>query len=589
MSLLSLFFPEFYEDKLEKIPKLLVILSPVGAVLLLTIWTIKTKESDKLAAFIIALGFFVLLFSIASGIIFKVLQIFTYNFMSVSFCAFVWAYALSIRFNREHKDLIDLKNNLEQKVLLRTLQLEEEQQAKTEIFINLAHENKTPLTLIANYLDKDIETRGASTDILIVKDNIIKLKRDMINYIDLEKLERGNMYYVHDQIVNLSHFINTKVLMFKEIANKKNINIKSDIKDSIYIKIDPSALDSILNNLLDNAVKYTNKGGKIDILLNIDKKNINIIIKDTGIGIPEDKYSDIFKPFQQIQQKKKNYQGIGMGLNIVNKIVENVNGKIEVKSNVDKGSSFKIILEKYDLMKNDKVVNIEMEKPETQIINIDLKEKEYDENRKSILIVEDNKQMLSYIKEKLEKKYNVFFALDGRKALERLNTIERLDLIISDIMMDNMDGYEFYDNIRADDKYKSIPFVFLTAKSDNKNKLIGLRKGAADFIKKPFIIEDIELKLNNLINLKDEQVKATYSNIVKERKNKFEKLLKENKISDIEKDIILYVNNGLFNKEIAHDLKIAEQTVKNYLSEIYKKMNVTGRTELIKLIQDYCN
>ena len=304
-----------------------------------------------------------------------------------------------------HKDLVDLKNTLEQKVIERTRQLEKankqikaSSEQKTLAFINISHEIKTPLTLISNYLEKYLKKHKTTDELEVARQNVNKLKRDIINVLDFEKLSKEMPYYDHSQNTELSGIIERNVFQFKEIAERKGINLRYDIAPNIYSKIDPSSFESIVNNLISNAIKFTETG---DIYINLKMKNkkIELIISDTGIGIPREMLGNIFKPYYQISHKKSNIQGMGMGLNIVKKILDKAGGMIFVDSEPGKGTAFKIILKRYFLKDNDKVQYLSNNDKiiTNEFTDIRIKEIKFDIDKNTILIAEDNPQMLSFL------------------------------------------------------------------------------------------------------------------------------------------------------------------------------------------------
>ncbi|MCK4795793.1 MAG: HAMP domain-containing histidine kinase, partial [Spirochaetes bacterium] len=308
-------------------------------------------------------------------------------------------------------ELIKEKNTLEQKVADRTQQL---QQSKTEIetinqqrknyFIDFAHEMKTPLTLIWNLLisvtkkhlnfavkiGDSKELNAIKSDLAIIKNNVGKLKTDTINYLDIEKLEKGEMIYDHSSIIDINDVLQNKIPLFKETAKIKNIGIKLVSKENFFIKCDGTAIDRIINNMLVNAIKYTNNGGSIDVLLKNVNDKIELIVKDTGIGISDEQKEFIFKPFYQIPYQKQQIQGMGIGLSLVRKIVNEVKGEIKVESRLSKGSTFTILFHKHTLLKNDVVQkDINYSTPIINILTKQLISEEYKEGRKNILAVED--------------------------------------------------------------------------------------------------------------------------------------------------------------------------------------------------------
>jgi DNA-binding NarL/FixJ family response regulator/anti-sigma regulatory factor (Ser/Thr protein kinase) len=382
--------------------------------------------------------------------------------------------------------------------------------------------------------------------------------------------------------------------MFKELAYRKGIKIKNNIQDYIYTKIDKNSMDRIINNLIDNAIKYTHSNGEINITLKADNKDIELIISDTGIGISKEEQKNIFKPYYQISHNKSNTQGIGMGLNIVKKIITEINGKIQVESEKDRGTTFRIKLKRYYLKEKDKVEFINKNKKyHFDIMDIKLRELDYKKDKHNLFVVEDNIQMLSYLQESLYDKYNFYYAVNGKNALEKFKNIPLPDIIISDIMMDEMDGYEFYEELLKLDDYKSIPFIFLTAKSGKQQRHKGLQKGAIDYIEKPFDMPELQIKINSILKITKALEKDRIKNIqnklseyikgIVSNNNNKDILLYKYKISSKETEIISLVLEGLEYKEIAYQLKISLNTVKTHIKHIFNKCQINNKAELINI------
>jgi len=568
-------------------------------------WIIRKKVyKDRINTIIIVSTFLIHVYfiGIQIQIIIDFYSYITNNFIFVGIVVFVFAYVLSKKSNKEFEELVDLKNNLEKKVKLRTQELEiakqlieRESQRKSTFFINIAHEVKTPLTLIDNYLDKEINKRGTSEALAVVKNNVIKLKNDIINLLDIEKINRGNSIYKHNNVVDFSFILKNRSLLFSEAAKKKDIVINTEIQKNVFIKIDPYALDRIINNLIDNALKYTNNGGNIFIGLSIVNNVINFTVEDNGVGIPKKDLKHIFKPFYQISSKKKNIQGVGLGLAIVKSIVDEVCGELSVMSEVSKGTKFVVTFKNHKPRSEAEIVK---DIPYVTPISViqDIKEIEYSKNKNTILIVEDNMQMLSYLHELLKDAYNVFYALNGKQALNKLNWIPEPDIIISDIMMDVMDGYEFYDEVSRNEQLQKIPFIFLTAKSQSKEKLKALSKGAVDFISKPFnsemLMAKIESLLHNIVLQRESHVKdfkQKISSMLDKNKKKVDlySLLKKYNISRKEIAVIELISKGLEYKEMTDLLGLSLSGIKKRVHSIYKKFKVDNKVELLNFIKKY--
>ncbi|HOV15121.1 MAG TPA: ATP-binding protein, partial [Spirochaetota bacterium] len=372
-------------------------------------------------------------------------------------------------------------------------------------FMNLAHEIKTPLTLISNYLEKYIKSVTYTEDLKIIKQNIDKLQRDMLNFLDTGKLERGQMFYNNQQTINFSTFILNKIDLYRESAAKKNISLETDIENNVYVRIDPLAMDRIVNNLIDNAIKYTNNGGKVIIILKINRDRVEFIVSDDGIGMDEKSLKYLFKPYHQIANKKRATQGVGLGLFIISKVIESVKGEIFVQSRPNEGTTFTVRFKIASKAENESSGNdiISQKIVDSTSVITNINDGIYKENRARVLFVEDNKDLLSYLKSSFESDYNVFVAENGLKALEKLNHIHKPDVIVTDLMMDELNGFELYQELSKNFKFNDIPFIFLSAVTSFSEKLKILENGAVDFINKPFSIDELRFKINSIVRFQN--------------------------------------------------------------------------------------
>ncbi|MBN1409852.1 MAG: response regulator [Spirochaetales bacterium] len=538
--------------------------------------------------------------------VFDVLHTGIYSHIGLFGFILAYSFILAIRFSRLFqkvtllsRELQVYSNDLEIKVKQRTAQLQEANEQKTNFFINLAHETKTPITIISNYLEQDIRKRGMSEEIRIMEQNLYKLKNDIHNFLDIEKLHKGQVFYDHNMVVDLSRIIREKVLLFKEITDKKTISLHENIGDKLFAKMDPAALDRIVNNLLDNAIKFTGPAGRITVSLKQVSDTLIFSVKDTGMGMDQEKVKNIFEPYYQISRKKRNIEGIGVGLSIVKKIIDDVKGTVAVHSEPEKGTEIVISLPAHHPASADAPVNeITSPEPPNKPVWIQLKPENYRPDQYSLLVVEDNMYMLYYLQLNLMDDYNVFYAKNGSQALKKIRSIPKPDMIISDIMMDTMDGYEFYKTLLQLEMYAYIPFIFLTAKFHPDTMLKGLAMGAVDFIQKPFSIIELKAKLASHLQIKH----AQYESNIHEMENKislalrsleaenrarcfkFNSICHEHHITPREKEIIELLVQGDEYREIASALHISLNTIKPYIRNIYRKLNVESKYELVTLV-----
>jgi len=581
-----------------------IILACIYTIFVLVVAAFKKREG----AVLFVLGFFILFISIVIEILQDRLKIKVGYYIPFGMLIFIitQAFILAKKFSMAFTKVENYSLELEEKVKERTLQLEKVNEEKTDLFINIAHETKTPLTLINNYLGAYINKHGLTNELKIIKKNFERLLKNMIDYFDLEKIIKGKIIYEHNDIVNFSDFLINKIIIFSEFAKTKNIKIYSNIASNLFIKINENAIDRIINNLIENAIKFTNDNGEVYIDLYEKNNFIYFSVEDTGIGLTDEEIAHICEPYYQTISNKKNVEGLGMGLNIVKKIVDSINGEILIESKINEGTAFIIKFLKYypvDKVKIKENININID--DNSKVHKIFENVEYKKGRYNIFIVEDNLDLLSFLVDNMKSYFNIFYAINGKDALKKIEKIPKINLIISDIMMNEMDGYEFYDNLIMNKKYKRIPFIFLTARTFSKEKIDALKKGAIDFIYKPFLIEELIAKINSILKIQDALKKENllkisnklYSILDMTEDIKIKKNIKgasESKrvesyykygISKRETQIISLLRLGLEHKEIADRLNISIYTVRTYIRRIYEKCNVNNKVGLLNLFK----
>jgi signal transduction histidine kinase/DNA-binding NarL/FixJ family response regulator len=486
-------------------------------------------------------------------------------------------------------------DDLQLKVIERTRALEIANEQRTNTFINLAHDIKTPLTLINNYLGDYVNENPPTDSLKVVQLNIEKLTQNVVNFFDSERIKKGVTIYNHDQIAEFSRILNDNVMLFQKYSLKKAIEIIPSIDDEIFIKADPEALNRIINNIIENAIKYTNEGGQVNVALKSVEGKIYFSVKDTGIGIAPDLHEKVFDPYYQINSKKANSQGMGLGLSITKKILDGLEGSIQINSdpNVQRGTEIIIQFSQYYAEKSEVIAEYRNTvKIHEEVEQLTAKDEIYNADFPTLLIVEDNVQLLNFLCDKLRDNYNMHIALSGNEAIEKLKAIKHLDLIVSDVMMDNGDGFELYKYVSDQKRFKHIPFIFLTAKTEDK--IQGLSMGAIDYILKPFLIGELIHKIESVLNNLSEQrraiIDAIHQSIVSKNgaepqlqpvQDRFQENCIKFNLTPQEKKIIPMIVKGQTNKEIAEALFISDKTVKKHVQNMFEKADVTNKLELL--------
>ncbi|MCD4735776.1 MAG: response regulator, partial [Bacteroidales bacterium] len=437
------------------------------------------------------------------------------------------------RIRAEHKIILreqKLLHELELKKL-ESDKLKELDKMKSRFFANISHEFRTPLTLIMRPLEKvlsKIEDTQHKKDLDVAKKYAGKLQHLINNLLTISKLESGKMQLRTSEI-DILKLINNYVQAFESLAKQKNITLNfTNGKEKIKTFVDREKFEQILNNLLSNAFKFTGEGGVIKVSVGSWQSAAGIKptedwrlqtgqwaeikISDTGCGIAPKHINHIFDRFYQAKQEDNSfYEGTGIGLALTKELVELHYGIIKFDSDQGKGSTFTILLplgkdhlkpEEITDEKTDKIITppTSLVIPDTQDETVIVTEDILESNDKQpiLLIVEDNSDMRIYIREYFETDYHIIEAVDGLEGFKK-STEHIPDIIISDVMMPNMDGNEFCKKIKNDERTSHIPVILLTARASFENKMEGLEIGADDFITKPFDGEELQVRVKNLI------------------------------------------------------------------------------------------
>lgn len=516
------------------------------------------------------------------------LDFFNGNFIGLALVMLLFSVALSKQFNEEYKNLKILKGSLEQKVLERTAELNTVLSFKSNLLTITAHHTKTPLTLIRNGFDSLFTIYPElkkNKQLKMLKRNADLMTRDIVNIFDMAQLEQGKSIVGEKRKFNLSEMLNDKVELFSDSAMSEGIFIKKVIDDDIFMEADDLALNRVIDNLLDNGIKYCDKDSIIKVMLKGNDSKIVLVVEDNGPGMSEEELSHIFERYYQIERDKQVSSGLGLGLALTKEIVEELGGTIGVESELEAGTRFRVELEraipgnieKYELTKPVDGSSIVVEELKTHI------------NGKNIMLVEDEPELLLYLRDVLGEEYNITPAVNGRDALSKLEECKP-DLIISDIRMAEMDGLKLKQNLPAE--YKSTPFIFITAKTKESDKLEGLALGANDYIYKPFNIEEVKIKVERFIKADEDRGKEALEVIIdlakkelkhiKGRKSTFEESCAKYGLTDREVEVVLALHETETNKEAAKKLFISNDTMKTHIRRINSKTGAKNKHDLFK-------
>jgi signal transduction histidine kinase len=454
----------------------------------------------------------------------------------------------TLRFELERNRKIIEENNRK---------LVELDQVKSRFFANISHELRTPLTLLiapletiqrkyARALDED--TRGLLTTMQANGMRLLKLINDLL---DLVRLESGVMH-VKREPVEVTEFVKGLAAATRQVANDKRIALETHVDPQIgVISGDRDKLEKILLNLVFNALKFTPAGGRIDVRAEKHGEEMVLSVKDTGVGISAKNLPNIFSRFWQADDSaKRKFQGVGIGLALVKELAEVQGGTAAVASEEGKGTTFTIRLPyvKSEVQADPApaetpVIPTEQPKPteaspggtvssEEWLSNLYRRAELFpamtpmqdtmrqvevvrNGNQSRVLVADDEPDMLRFIKSQLAPHYQIIEATDGQQAVDKAKQYLP-DLILLDMMMPEKDGIQACKEIRAHTPTQSIPVVLITARADEETKLTALEVGASDFLPKPFSTTELHVRVKNLVDSHEYQLKLTRQNQVLE-------------------------------------------------------------------------
>ena len=389
-------------------------------------------------------------------------------------------------------------------------QLKSLDRAKSRFFTNISHEMRNPLTLIIAPLESLSEKAKNSPfyeELQLAYSNSKKLLERVNEILDLSKLESGEMELKESPVV-LQELCQRILFSYKSLASYRNMKLEFTFlpDKTLTVLLDIEKFEKILNNLILNAFKHSETEGQISLKINTNDSLLYFVVKDTGQGIHPNDLKHIFNRYYQAEWRDQPARGgTGIGLTLAREYARMSGGDITVESTLGHGSSFTLTipLKKTDRPEQlpDIVLQDEEPKKEESVINLPLS---VDGQKPKILIVEDELELSKYLVKCLSGDYYCKSAPDGLAALKLLN-VEQFDLIISDVMMPRMDGLQFRGKVRENMNWKQIPFIMLTAKALDEDKIAGLQLGVDDYITKPFNTKELIARVHNLIINKQER------------------------------------------------------------------------------------
>ena len=457
---------------------------------------------------------------------------------------------------------------------------------KSQFFTNISHEFRTPLTIISGMASqmKEQPERWTEKGIEMIRRNTDNLL-DLVNQIlELQKLESNELKiaYVQGDIVSYIKYLTSS---FHSLTESQGIDMQftSEVP-SLKMDYDPEKMLRIISNLLSNSVKFTAATEERDKSINLtltqkqkdDKPYLSISVQDTGTGIPEEKLNHIFDRFYQADPSEKRVaEGTGIGLALTLELVKLMGGDIEVSSCLGEGTTFIVLLpitnhsEEIADLPSLNMTRAAEEKTSSDPMPSPIEEEgeALASAKPEVLIVEDNSDVQQYLVACLQDQYRLRIANDGQEGIDQ--AIESVpDLIVSDVMMPRKDGYELCDTLKRDQRTSHIPIILLTAKADQESKLSGLKKGADAYLTKPFDAEELLIRLDRLLQIR-QRLKERYATPMAFRKPEPALELEDSFIAKVVELIHENMDNEEFGtSQLAEKLYMSRSQVHNKLKAL---------------------
>jgi signal transduction histidine kinase/ligand-binding sensor domain-containing protein/CheY-like chemotaxis protein len=490
-----------------------------------------------------------------------------------------WAYTLYVLtlislicwyIQRKNRENIRITKMLKAQVKERTAELEVQKKTvenllvrKNEMFANVSHEFRTPLTLILGPVNKLLNSRLHSEDIQslkMVNRNANRLLTMIEQLLLLAKISGEEKVHQIPQLVN--HQILSIIEIFQPLAKQRGIKLTLVNNNKAAINAVPNTIDTILGNLISNAIKYTPTGGEVWVNSYTSQGKVIIEVKDTGCGLDEQQKIDIFNRFKRLDSHA-NIDGVGIGLSVVEEMLKINKATIEIESEPGSGSLFRVIFTSIDpadikVVEEDKhlLVNQLAKNTGLQVDNNQvLVESTGNKNNETILIIEDNDDMRLHISNSIKSNFHCLLADRGKKGIA-LAVKHVPDIIICDVMMPEMDGFKVSRILRSDTRTSHIPLILLTALHDKESRIKGWREHIDAYLTKPFDSQELLLQLENILVIR---------NILKSKAGKI-----------IQAGRKTSKGSGLPKRDKAFVDKMNDLIAKNYSNPIYQRVQLAS-------------
>lgn len=491
-----------------------------------------------------------------------------------------------------------MKRRLQLRHELKIAQIDREKseelvQTKLRYFTNISHDLLTPLTIITCLIDDAEMTNGSRiSQLSMIRSNVNKLRRLLQQILDFSKVESGNMKLSVSKSDIVSFIDDVCKVNFAPLIRKKSQTFTFSTEDKHLIAyFDRDKIDKIVSNLLSNACKYTSEGGEIKLIMksyqNAEHTHLRIQVVDTGEGIAPDDLENIFERFYTANKGDES-ESNGIGLSLTKDLVELHHGTIEVESELTKGSTFTVDfpIDKDSYQENELITgetSVNDKKAAMIFEHEDLDEsgvvEDAQTNDNHLLLVEDNEELLYLMEKILSRQYHVLVAKNGLEALDIIKDNE-IDIIISDVMMPEMDGLELCRNIKSNLETSHIPVILLTAKNTAEDRIECYNAGADGYISKPFELKILEARINNFIIHKKSKQEEFRTNV--------EVDIDSLETSSIDKDFLDKVVSVIKSNMAEGDFDVVQlaDALAVSKSSLYRKMKIATGLSPIEFIRN---
>lgn len=476
--------------------------------------------------------------------------------------------------------------------------LRELDKVKSRFFANISHELRTPLTLINAPLESliesgKIEDQEVRNTLKVAKRNGVSLLSLVEEILDLAKLEAGKLKLIENP-VRLKEFLEDTLADYTSGLVEKGIELEFKYLPDNHMTLlfDENKGGKIIRNLLSNALKFTKDMISVEVLFSTEsEQKIQLIVTDNGIGIDAIDLPYIFDRYYQSERPgNKAEGGTGIGLALAKELAALMSGDLSVSSEIGQGSRFVFEFPMKEVKEN---TIVPLTKADNEVLDFSLKQTiakyaaKFSVDKPILLITEDHHEMRAFIAQTLAPYFTILQAENGMVALETLRN-EKVDIVISDVMMPLMDGFELLESIRQDERLHEVSVVMLTARADQEDRLHALTLGIDDYLTKPFSAVVFLARIKNILENRIKIIRELKAlSQAKEESNGslVADLVSRYQLSEREVEVMQLLAKRLSNGEIAEKLFVSTNTVKYHVKNLYSKLGVASRSEVAERLE----